>query len=322
MEFKYFRLLNLLFLFLAFESFAKNNNYFFIDELLKKFKRPVTLLEIGKNSIKYTPKLALKNNIVCAVILIGNNVEQSIREIEINNFKNVIILNPVNIVWEDIEILGRCEHFDVVIIHDALSLFADQQDAIREFLTLGDNIFFETSWYDFSRLIQFVGKKLTIINYDNGKNLSLYRDKKEGLELARFTQGNQQKRLASSEYKIQSDFENKFFLKKNNEKSLEWIPGINLLTFVMLGGIYPSDKIIRFQLKSMFQKIPYHNDLIVGNMIIQGHKIIPIDFADSRRNANMKQCIDRALWLFNGDKKRLKNPKAKLDEYNLKKIKK
>ena len=60
----------------------------------------------------------------------------------------------------------------------------------------------------------------------------------------------------------------------------KWIQGMNLLTFKMCCGSFPS----KDQLKSALATIqnPTHHDWIINNMILQGNKLTLIDFNDPR----------------------------------------
>ena len=64
-------------------------------------------------------------------------------------------------------------------------------------------------------------------------------------------------------YKIESTFKEKIFIKKKINRTIAtpWHPGINLLTFCKLQGIYPSNTIIRELLNPL--KYIEHNDLCV-----------------------------------------------------------
>ena len=64
----------------------------------------------------------------------------------------------------------------------------------------------------------------------------------------------------------------------NTYHTTQWLTGINLLTFKMLHGVYPSNERIKKSLKKL--KNVVHNDWTINNMIIQGNKISLIDNDD------------------------------------------
>lgn len=89
---------------------------------------------------------------------------------------------------------------------------------------------------------------------------------------------NYLKTYKHGEYKIESNFTDKKFIKNKPNYPLSitpWHAGINLLTFKKLKGIYPT--------KEMIQSLLYplisieHNDLHIFNLIIQGKSLVPID---------------------------------------------
>jgi len=96
---------------------------------------------------------------------------------------------------------------------------------------------------------------------------------KEYLKRAHWTRKHTRK------YRIKSTFKAKSLFKKNKET--EWHKGINLLTFKMLNGVYPSLDKIKNKLDK-FKKIK-HSDIRIFNMIIQGETIVPIDFTFGNR---------------------------------------
>lgn len=298
----------------------KDNNQDAISSLIKKYKRPLTILEISENSADYALSACQQYDAICVVLLLHDKNTQSIIEtITNNNLKKVVLLQPRNMTYDDFETLGRCEHFDIVIVHDFSYLCGQSYpEYINAFLQLGDFIFLQTNWENMPQLLSLKNKKIVPVSSNGRGTISLYSTKKKGLELARFTQFNRP-RTSNLPYKITSNFEEKLFYKDALEKPIEMVPGINLITFIMLRGKYPTDQMIYNNITAMKKMITYHNDLMVGNMIVQGQKLVPIDFKDKRRNANMDRCIQRALTLFNGDNSRLKNPYGRIQEYYKKK---
>jgi hypothetical protein len=83
----------------------------------------------------------------------------------------------------------------------------------------------------------------------------------------------------------------------------------------MLGGVYPDNKRIMDELKK-YKEI-HHNDLVVGNFIVQGHNLKPIDFNDSGRRVRTKKSIKIAIELFK-NYNRTKRPQDLLNKYQKK----
>lgn len=288
-----------------------------IESLIKKYNRPITVLEIGQDSIDYLFPIASKYNIAGVGILLGDP-RNAITQIYNKKYKNIVVLNPKKFDYNSIGMLSRCEYFDVVIIHDIYPLIKkEKKNSIDELLSLGNYTFIELPathifWLGKDKDKQLIARRA----YENTA-FSLYNYDKPGLDIPRWTRRKIPVSI-SPRYPIISNFNEKYFTKEQVSDPIPWLPGINLKTFVMLRGLYPDDKIIRDQLLVMESTLPYHNDLIIGNIIIQGDKIIPIDFNDKRRSANMHKCLIRAIELFNSDNSRLKDPEKRMEKYSKK----
>lgn len=63
-------------------------------------------------------------------------------------------------------------------------------------------------------------------------------------------------------------------------QTTDWIPGINLVTYKVLNGIYPTKEMVIIQLKAF--KGFKHRDFHIGNLIIQGTNLVAIDGDDLR----------------------------------------
>ena len=68
----------------------------------------------------------------------------------------------------------------------------------------------------------------------------------------------------------------------NTHQVSDWIPGINLLTFKMCQGAYPTPEMLKEELSVI--RDPSHNDWMINNMIVQGNKIELIDYNDPTHN--------------------------------------
>jgi len=296
------------------------SNYHHIESLVNKYTIDVTILEIANSEDDlYSFELAKKSNCVCVILLMNYGSNDVVQRIKQENITNIIVLEPIDLSGQMINALTKCEHFDVTIIHDYFDCFQNQwQPTTDLFLNLGNHVFFEISYDDesskISNILNYKHPKLKMIENRFKKVLFHHETEKKFLEIARFTQFNKAKNYGLN-YEIKSSFNEKLLLKKNPEMVSDWIAGINLITYVMMRGVYPNDAMIRTEILNIEKNFPYHNDLIIGNMIIQGHTIIPIDFNDKRRNANMPKMLNRAVGFFNGDNQRLKNPSEQINKY-------
>lgn len=295
---------------------TNTSNYQHIESLVNKYTIGVTVLEIANSEdTLYSFELAKMSNCVCIILLMNYGANSVIQRIKKDNIKNIIVLEPRDLDGQMINALSKCEHIDVSIVHDYFEHFQSFWKSTADlFLNLGNHVFFEIDYDHATDMLSYKNPQLRMIENRFNKLLFYYQTEKKFLEIARFTQFNKA-RSYTQNYEIKSDFNEKLLLKKNPETITPWIAGINLITFVMMRGVYPTDDIIRSEIINIEKAYPYHNDLILGNMVIQGHTIIPIDFNDKRRSASMPKMLTRAINFFNGDNWRLKNPAEKINKY-------
>jgi len=278
-----------------------------ITELCRRYTRDITVLEIGAASGAYLFTLA--NKYPGSYILMDRHLQYQDDKLAELTYKNVVLLHPTAIDCPLLSNLGKCEHFDIVIIRDfehwAASHVAASLDAA---LTLGDHIFIELP----ARLVPTVQavRSCEAESIAPEKSLCYFAMHKTYITKARWTSHEEN----ISNYGIVSNFSEKRMDKQSTNTTSKWIPGINLLTFLVLKGVYPTDKMMRKQLKS-FKHIN-HNDLVLGNIVVQGSKIKPIDFKDKRRNVDPAICVKAALKMVIREGRLAKNPEAMLHKYS------
>jgi hypothetical protein len=287
-----------------------------ISSFLDNYTRPITILEVGLTSADYALELASKYKGTYALLLMKDS-QQIVDRVREKSYHNVMVLNPKKISAHSFFMLSRCEHIDVVLVHkDIYSALSknEWQPALDALLTVGDYTFIEITPKHAFLCKKYMDNKLTYVKQRQEDTLLLYTYQKKGLDIPRWT-ARTIPVSPTPRYTITSNFNQKLLHKDTVDQPIKWIPGLNLKTFVMLRGIYPTDTIIAHQLRNMTHSLPYHNDLTIGNIIIQGETLVPIDFNDKRRNANMYKWLRRALRLFNGDNSRLKNPAKRVEQY-------
>jgi len=274
-----------------------------INALLAKYKRPVTVLEITTNESWHTHQLAPRYKGSFIVMVPGQEIA-----VQSSTHRRITVLNPLELGHQDINRLGLCEHLDVVIIPDIEQIAgASYTNTLNELLTLGDHIFIGAPLSQRDSIARQYPQLQEVASSATQAIYYAYTDKKE-LRLTRWTVHH----TAQKKYSIISTFETKQLYKEVTDSTSTWVPGINLMTFVMLRGLYPTNSMIRKELKKL--KDSEHNDLIIGNMVVQGTRIVPIDFGDRRRNANTRKCIEAACMVFRFNR-RFKDPQEALQKY-------
>lgn len=281
-----------------------------LESLIKEYKRPITILEIGLRETPVIFQYAVNQNIVCIGMLIEGGEGEAMSALVRKGYRNMMILAPHNIAQKDLETLGQCEHFDIVIVHDiTLCLPFNLPRTVDALLSLGDHCFVDVQAESIIADIQ----KKHFLKRRNGEHFLHIHTPKAFLDRARFTQ--KQQMIKPKPYKIRSTYTEKFFSKSTRRRPTRWIEGINLVTFAMLKGVYPADARIRQQIKLIEKSYPEHNDLVLGNIIVQGDKLIPIDMGDKRRNADINHCVTAAMHSFKAGNKRLVNPERWIKSY-------
>lgn len=284
-----------------------------ITKATGRYHRQYTVLEIGKGDCPYLTELSLSRAVGAAVLLEGD-ADTLVRKVKDSN-RPLSVMAPPKLTIRMLETLGRCEHFDVVIVHDISSCVDTPLPRLISALTkLGDHLFVEAESPEFEKLLlKSTRIKKVVPRSATYPSLYAYHTKKRGLDLARYTQAKYYS--GEPRYSITSSPYAKEFYKEGLEYPLKWIHGINLVTFVMFYGVYPTDAILRKQFLAFRQSHEEHNDLVIGNMILKGTKLYPIDMADSRRDADLYQCITTALRYFRKGNTRLKDPQVWIDGY-------
>ncbi|HVW99671.1 MAG TPA: hypothetical protein VHA52_04395 [Candidatus Babeliaceae bacterium] len=229
---------------------------------------------------------------------------------------NITVLNPPNFGVETLSNLERCEHFDIVIVREPRHFLAGHLGkAMDTLLNLGDFIVLEMDavhqqlWEkNLEQRETFRAKSVD----DNGHIWYLFETLKQGIDIARWNL-SWMPRSKTPRYLLRSNFTEKILRKSQPPYSSKWVPGINLVTFIELRGIQPDDRTISKSLRSMSHL--NHNDLVIGNMVVQGKLLIPIDFNDSRRNIESERCIHAALKIFDGTRVKVTDIKKLMERY-------
>jgi hypothetical protein len=275
-----------------------------LNEFLAQYQRPITVLEITDLQEFYTLAFAQRHKGV--FVLLSTEKVDSIKK-KVQDYNNVVLVQPKEFSTSSLVDLASCEHFDVTFVHD-WAMLQKNPYIVSALFTLGDYLIIDVSNTFVDRFLSEDQKKSIIWKHDlpYGKQRVCFKNLKTSLGRARWVMSS----LAQSKqpsYTISSTFTEKKMIKGAHKKTSDWVPGINLVTAIMLNVKFPTNEILRDNIKK-FMEID-HNDPVIGNMIVQGKKVVLIDFADSRRNADQEKCIKAALKLFTW----IHRPKKPLD---------
>ncbi len=290
--------------------------YKVIQSVLDRYKRPFTLLEIGASQGYFSFKAAPDYESVC-VMIDGGTGNQLLDLCKANGrLDNLIFLNKP-IVVEDLRRLSECEAFDVVLAFNLIHKFwkLDRwRDLIDTLLSLGDMAIIETppEAPNLSKnanairrnienyLISKNGKVIGRVPSQNSPSLmsSIYLIEGEKKQISRKTWVRRPGEALG--YEIHSNCIEKTLKKvypnQQKEETCQWIPGINLITFKMYNGAYPTKELLKASLKNLSKQA--HSDWGAGNMILQGSALTFVDKTDPNfskvRNCSKKK-LDRHL---------------------------
>ena len=196
--------------------------------------------------------------------------------------------------------LEKCEHFDVVLALSVVHWFgAKWRECIEAILKLGDNIIIDvppvgdvcaTGTKDLKNLNDYLSKIGKVIGKSKRhttshlkciSNLYLIEGEKKEISKVHWLWEGKSK----SFYNIESNFDKKNLFKPcfgnfAKKQKIKWIPGINLLTFKMLNGKYPTNKMLEDQLRLFDGCLA--SDFTLYNFIVQGNQLKIIDQDEGR----------------------------------------
>jgi len=281
--------------------------YNIIQTILNKYSRPFDMLDIGASQGYYSLRTANEYDSVC-VMIDGNNPEYPLIGKQLldickanTSLKNIILLNK-KVMPEDLQKLSECEYWFGY-------RWKEVCDAI---FNMGDNIIIETppqedfasaeanairksiEEYLIFRNAKILGKVPRHTSNDKMSTIYLIKSNKNRLERKCWLH----QKNTDDHHTICSNYATKTITKKPPRVSdlqvNDWKPGINLATFLMYNGAYPSRQVIKNEINRI--QDPAHNDWTVNNMILQGNKLTLIDWNDQMHGNNGgRRCSPKVL---------------------------
>ena len=262
----------------------KENTYIILEKFLTCYTRAFTMLDIRSNDGFYSLKAAQQFHDSVFVMIDGNDtqrhsIDDTLFEICLNSgLTNLLFLNRA-VNADDLQRLSECEHFDVVLALNVLEQFGQNWLSVAEsLLDMGDNLLVEVSknCNDINLFLNARGASLLI----EFQGSTLYSVKKEKTKLKRKHWMKPLTESSNAAFSIKSNYHEKKLLKDYKSQELDWIPGINLLTFKMYSGVYPIKGVIKKEIEN--KKFVSHTDWNVHNMVVCGCSLRMIDAADPR----------------------------------------
>jgi len=229
-----------------------------LEEILGRYTRDVTILEIGERSRGFA---------VCQIagcypdsvfIIMGKDQADFVEEIREKDFAN-------NLIWlnrlptsENIQTLSLSEHFDIIILNYL-------------------NYISHEEWEKLALLCQEMSHHVIINPRDEeGKSPEILENH---LPFSLIKRTCIHPRTIRRSFTLHFDYDRISLIKVKPpyvDQWTTWKPGINLITFLVFNGHYPDRSSILLNLPLDFE----HRDWMPNNMIIQGKNIELIDKGD------------------------------------------
>ena len=285
---------------------AGHNNcelrYSVIRKVLKEFKRPFTLCDLGASQGYYSLKGAYSYPDSIFVMVEGNNIHyrkigSQLQTIcEANSSLDNIILLQRQLILSDLQRLSECEDFDVVLAMNIFHWFGKQWKSYMDAVfNLGQYVIIETPQYTLvsnqeqrtirkgiEKYIHSKGGKLLARvprHTSKGATSPVYLVKTNKTKLLREAWFS--KKDSSRQRRIESTHSSKKIIKSSalhsNISDSTWLPGINLCTFKAYNGTYPSSEVL---LQSLDRLVKEDSFCMPTNILVQGRVLTPIKFAN------------------------------------------
>jgi hypothetical protein len=255
-----------------------------LDSFANQYTRPFTAIEIAACDGTYSLYLAKKYSEAVCVMIEGNELQgpawgdlifvNCVRQ----KLSNIILMADVP-RSADLQRLSECEHFDLVFSFCAIERAEfDWKSLIDAMLKLGDHLLLEvmnTQVQAQNYLLQCGAHAMVTLSVSTIYYIAC---NKKTLKRKTWL------RTLESKINIKSTFTEKKLIKKtpyhDNILTSNWKPGINLITFKMYHGVYPTTAMVKKALTSI--EYVWHNDWAMHNIIVQGDSLSLIDYGDPR----------------------------------------
>ena len=283
-----------------------------IQKILNRYQRSLTVLDLGAAQGYFSFKIAAEYD--ATTVMIENSInyplhnKQLLKLCELNDSLENIIFLQTTITPENLLRLGECEHFDVILalnfIHHCMHPWKEIIDAL---LTLGENIIIEhPPWNDDINQAEkkkradieeyLIAQEAEVIaevprhhtSAPANAKVFLIKQPKTSLKRRHWCwpppYGTDKK-----EHHIISTYHEKKISKTNGHAIInsEWHKGINLMTFKMLQGVFPTKAMLK---NAIIQIQDFtHQDWTPSNLIVQGSNLQLIDYADFHYLDNLKK---------------------------------
>lgn len=281
--------------------------YDLIRHALPLYTRPWTLLDLGAAQGYFGLRLAAEHEAGCVAVMIDSGSD--LLPILMANRLPLTIGLQHTLTEKDLEDIADCEHLDVVLALNILHHFPDPSRALQAVLRIGETVFVEvpgpadtgacgTSHVWLEELVRAQGGVEigeTPSHTTPGVSRRIYRFQRPKASLVKPYIGADAKGAPPMRaHHIVSVPNGKVWFMPERDVSRHWAPGINLQTYLTLGGVYPPrEQVARLVEKETHRALfgssdvglagTPHWDVRTHNFILAGELVTLIDFADPRQ---------------------------------------
>lgn len=213
-----------------------------IKTIISKYNRPIKILDLGANNGYFSLRIAHDFQALCVMI----DVSDRLCEIcKLNNeISNVIYLKK-QLSLEDLKLLNKNEHFDVVLALNIIHHMQPWEEILNTIFELGDTVIIETPPANDTRAQKECNIPLIesfLLKKSNGKIIAQIPRADSNnfgqIEAKKFIKEND---ILLNEKKCIPNVYAKMFCFENVINNLKKI-SLNLTTFNLLNGVYPEFK--------------------------------------------------------------------------------
>lgn len=275
------------------------------DYLDKNYQRPFSVFDLGANYGYFGLRLAFERDAVS--VLVDTKPLDSV--LERNAPSRTMWLNR-HLGAEELQGLARSESFDVVLALNVVHHIPDWKSAVEALLQLGETVIFElpgkndvgtANFPICDALREYVLSKPHELLFEMASHVS------GSLRPIIAIQGEntitqqaidaELRNCAPVGIKVLSDSRGKIIKieHKRTSESRNFIHGMNLWNFHLLGGAWPKN-IKQLVIEAVKDMGRFHDDLRPWNFILDGLKAHPIDYRDklwrkTPETGGMEKCL-------------------------------
>lgn len=248
--------------------------YYAIEKYLKKFKRPISVLDIGANMGYFSIRLMERFKGTFVMIEGHESTAKGLVKVcKLNNNRQAIMLKQ-RLCLADLKALSEAEHFDVVFALSIIHHFEEPyQEVLHGMAQLGSVLILEPPSLIEHTLNQdrIVKEPLDLSTFNKKVLCRTLTGSKTRSTIYRETYAiecSPQKilkkpyflapEMAVNPLTIQADFKKRKVIQGNTE--FDWHHGINLSTFLALQGMYPTKQ----RLLSLLQELKIADEEMIN----------------------------------------------------------